>query len=248
MKKITKRIDKNSPLPLYYQLKQILQEMIDNEELQPGDVIPPERELCEVLGISRMTARKAVMELVSEGILYREQGKGTFVSQPKPQHRLNQLRGFTEEMEEKGLSVETKLLSFSFVPATVALKRELKLYPHQEEVIEIQRLRIVDGVPFALETVWLNPSRVQGLSQEDLNGGSLYTFLKENFQLIPSYATQTIEPTQLNEIESDYLTLPVGSLALLFRRTTYIDQEQVMEVTKCIYRTDKHKYEVLLTL
>src|SRR5690606_36647664 len=110
--KMARRVSKNSPIPLYYQLKEILQEMIDNEELKPGDALPSERELCEILGISRMTVRKAVMDLVNEGIVYREQGKGTFVAKPKSKHLLNKLQGFTEEMEEKGLKVKTQILSF----------------------------------------------------------------------------------------------------------------------------------------
>ncbi|WP_200880762.1 GntR family transcriptional regulator [Thermoactinomyces daqus] len=118
-----KKVSKKSPVPLYYQLKEILQEMIENEELKPGDAVPPERELCEVHGISRMTARKAVMALVNEGVLFREQGKGTFVAEPKPKHLLTRLRSFTEEMEEQGFSVRSEILSFSIVEATLQLKK-----------------------------------------------------------------------------------------------------------------------------
>lgn len=78
-----KIVSKSSPLPLHYQLKMILQEMIENEELLPGDTIPTERELCEIQKISRMTVNKAILSLVSEGILYREQGKGTFVAKKR---------------------------------------------------------------------------------------------------------------------------------------------------------------------
>ncbi|MBA4492869.1 GntR family transcriptional regulator [Paenactinomyces guangxiensis] len=241
-----RKVNKNSPLPLYYQLKEILREMIDNEELKPGDAAPPERELCEIHGISRMTARKAVTALVNEGVLYREQGKGTFVAEPKPQHQLNQLRGFTDEMMEKGLVVQTKILSFKVLEATVALKKRLKMLPHQNKVLEIQRLRIIDGLPFALETVWLNHTKVPDLTKNDLEGGSLYNVLKEKYNRVPCYATQTIEPVKLDEYESQLLQMPDESLALLFRRTTYTKNEEIMEYTKCIYRTDTHKYEVLL--
>ena len=84
-----KKIVKDSPLPLHYQLKQILLEMIENELLKPGDSIPSERELCEAQDVSRMTVNKAILSLVNEGVLYREQGKGTFVAKPKINQNLS---------------------------------------------------------------------------------------------------------------------------------------------------------------
>ncbi|MBH8607919.1 GntR family transcriptional regulator [Thermoactinomyces sp. CICC 10521] len=241
-----KKVSKKSPVPLYYQLKEILQEMIENEELKPGDAVPPERELCEVHGISRMTARKAVMALVNEGVLFREQGKGTFVAEPKPKHLLTRLRSFTEEMEEQGFSVRSEILSFSIVEATLQLKKNLKMLPDQSKVVEIKRLRYVDELPYALETVWLNHDKVPGLTQEKLEGESLYTVLKNQYQYHPAYARQTIEPISLNDYESKLLGVPNHSLAILFSRTTYLEKGEIMEFTKCIYRTDRYKYEIVL--
>ncbi|WP_022739050.1 GntR family transcriptional regulator [Laceyella tengchongensis] len=241
-----RKVLKNSPVPLYYQLKEIIQEMIDNDQLKPGDAIPPERELCEIHQISRMTARKAIIALVNEGVLYREQGKGTFVAEPKPKHLITRLKGFTEEMEEQGLSVETRMLNFSVMDATLNLKRNLRMPPHHEQVVEVKRLRIVDGEPLALETVWLDEQKVPGLSQEMLEGQSLYTVLRDHYQYQPMYARQTIEPVLTDEYESQLLGLPNHSLAILFQRTTYMGQDQVMEYTRCIYRTDRYKYEIFL--
>lgn len=244
--KMARRVSKNSPIPLYYQLKEILQEMIDNEELKPGDALPSERELCEILGISRMTVRKAVMDLVNEGIVYREQGKGTFVAKPKSKHLLNKLQGFTEEMEEKGLKVKTQILSFETEYATVKLLKILGMKDNQTQVLKIRRLRIVEGMPFALETVWLNKAMVPDLTRELLEGESLYTILKRHYHYQLGYARQTIEPIRLNEFESKLLAMQNHSLALLFRRTTFLENDEVLEYTKCIYRSDRYKYEILL--
>src|SRR5690242_9285570 len=101
--------------------------MIEEGLLKPGDLIPPERELCETQGISRMTVNKAIMALVNEGVLFREQGKGTFVAQPKMNRTLSQLKGFTEEMLEKGLIPSTKILSFEIKAATKQNKIELNM-------------------------------------------------------------------------------------------------------------------------
>lgn len=240
-----RKVSKESPIPLYYQLKEILQEMIDNEELKPGDTIPPERELCEFQGISRMTARRAILALVNEGVLTRAQGKGTFVAEPKPKHLL-QLKGFTEEMEEQGFTVRTQILSFQIAEATLKLKKQLKMERDQDLVYEIMRLRFVNDMPFAVETVWLNHGKVSGLRKEMLEDASLYSVLGVQYGLYPEYAQQTIEPIMLNEYECGLLEVKPPSLAILFRRTTYSKRGEVMEYTKCIYRADSHKYEVYL--
>ncbi len=241
-----RKVSKQNPLPLYYQLKEIIQEMIENEELKPGDPVPPERELCEIHGISRMTARKAIMALVNEGILYREQGKGTFVSEPKIKQQLSQLRGFTEEMAEKGLKTDTQILSFKIKEATKKIRSHLNMDEKNNKVIEIRRLRIVEDEPFAIEIVWIPFNMCPDLQKDMLEGKSLYKIFKEKYGYTLDYAKQTIEPIMLNEYESDLLNLDIKSLALLFRRKTYLDDGRVIEYTKAIYRSDKYKYEVLL--
>ena len=113
-----RKASKGNPLPLYYQIKEIILEMIKNEQLGPGDAIPSERELCAIQGVSRMIVNKAILELVNEGTLYRVQGKGTFVSKPKEYQKLSQLTGFTEEMASKGYNTDTKILSCFSVNVT----------------------------------------------------------------------------------------------------------------------------------
>ncbi|SHE70089.1 transcriptional regulator, GntR family [Seinonella peptonophila] len=243
-----RKVDKKSPLPLYYQLKEILLEMIENEELIPGDMAPPERELSEYHGISRMTVRKAIMDLVRAGILYREQGKGTYVAKPKPVHQLNQLLGFTEEMRGRGFDVQTKLLSFRRVPASRLLRKQLQLEQQVAQVIELVRMRYVDDEPYALERVWLNGERFRKLEPAMIEENSLYDVLKEHYFAAPHWARQTIEPIQLNREEAKLFSMPIGTLALLFCRTAYQANDEVLEYTKCIYRADQHKYEVMLTV
>lgn len=241
-----RKIVKSSPVPLYYQLKEIIQEMIDNEELKPGDPIPPERELCAIHEISRMTVREAVMALVNEGALYREQGKGTFVSKPKSKHQLSELKGLTEDMERLGHKVETKILGFDVAEATKSIGKTLNLSDMNSHVISIQRLRIVDQEPYAVETVWLDQSKCPDLTKETLEGNSLYGILRDRYSIIPNYARQTVEPIMLSEYESELLGVEPDSMALLFRRTTYSADDEIIEYTKAIYRTDRHKFEIFL--
>lgn len=241
-----KKISKESPIPLYYQLKELIQEQIEDEIFKPGDPIPTEMELCQIHNISRMTVNKAIMSLVHEGLLYREQGRGTFVAENKRKHQLNNLKGFTEEMMQKGYSVETKILSFETVEATKNKKEHLKLGEKGEKIIEIKRLRYIENEPFALETAWIPFKLCPDLDVKINNSKSLYEIFQRKYGYILAEAKQTIEPIMINDYESELLNLRKNSLALLFRRTTYLDDGQIIEYTKAIYRSDKHKYELIL--
>lgn len=242
-----KKISKDNPLPLHYQLKMVLMEMIENEDLKPGDIVPTERELCELQGISKMTANKAIMSLVSEGVLYREQGKGTFVSKPKEKQQIYKLKGFTEEMEDKGYKTSTKILSFKIKNTTKKNKIILKMPESENKLIELERLRICENDPIAIETVYLPFYLFSDITASSIDGKSLYEIFRTKYRYYPEKAKQTIEPIILNDYESNLLVQSNNALALLFNRITYMQNETPIEYTKAIYRCDKFKYEILLT-
>ncbi|HYF83691.1 MAG TPA: GntR family transcriptional regulator [Clostridia bacterium] len=240
-----KKVNKNSPLPLYYQLKDIICDLIENEELKPNDPIPPERELCEYHGVSRMTVNKAITNLVNEGLLYREQGKGTFVAKPKEGYQLSKLLSFTEDMKAKGLQVDTRIISFHKKSATKKIQKVLNLL-EKEEVFEIKRLRLIAGEPYAIETAYLPVSLCEDLTMEKLDKKSLYDILLSEYGLKMDYAHQTIEAVILDEYESEILQVQEKSIALMFSRKTYLEGDRPMELTKAVYRGDKYKFEVVL--
>src|SRR5438270_13113239 len=122
-------IYRNSPLPRYYQLKEIMRDRIRSGEWKPGDLIPSERELGEQYGISRMTARQAITDLVNEGLFYREQGKGTFVSQRKITQQLIHLTGFTEDIRARGQRPSTKVISAAMQAADEETAERLRVKP-----------------------------------------------------------------------------------------------------------------------
>ncbi|WMJ81776.1 GntR family transcriptional regulator [Clostridium sp. MB40-C1] len=241
-----KTVSKKSPIPLHYQIKEILQEMIENEELKPGDAVPTERELCEIQGVSRMTVNKAMMSLVNEGLLYREQGKGTFVAKPKKSKEILGLKSFTEEMQEKGLKTETKILSFQIKEATKRIKAILEMPNDENKVIEINRLRMSEDEPVAIEAVWIPHNLCKDMDRGTIEGRSLYETFKKKYNYFPEKAKQTIEPIILNEDECKLLNQNENALALMFRRITYIQDEVPIEYTKSIYRSDIYKYELIL--
>lgn len=240
------KVSKINPLPLYYQMKNIIREMIENEELKPGEMIPAERELCEIQGVSRMTVNKAIMDLVNEGIVYREQGKGTFVSVPKEKQQISKLKGFTEEMENKGLKSNTHILSFRVKTATKQLKTVLNLQAEESSVIEIIRLRISNEEPLAIETAWISNNIFKDLTADIIEGKSLYNIFREKYGVDPAKAKQTIEPIILSEYEAKLLNQKENSVALMFKRTTYLKDGSPIEHTNAIYRSDRYKYEIIL--
>src|ERR1700692_3080551 len=124
-------IVRKSPLPRYYQLKEIMREKIASGEWNPADLTPSERELGEQYGISRMTARQAITELVNEGLFFREQGKGTFVSRHKITQQLIRLTGFTEDIRARGQRPGTRVLSASMLPADEVAAERLRIHPGQ---------------------------------------------------------------------------------------------------------------------
>lgn len=239
-------VSKINPVPLYYQIKEILQEMIENEELMPGDMIPAERELCEIQGVSRMTVNKAIADLVNEGLLYREQGKGTFVSIPKEKHRFSKLKGFTEEMNDRGLKSSTIILYFKIKNATKQIKSTLNLDNSQAKVIEIKRLRVSADEPLAVETTWLPYHIFKDMTVGMIEGKSLYNIFRQNYSLPPAKAKETIEPLILSDYECELLNQKPNSIALVFKRTTYSEDGIPIEFTNAIYRSDRYTYEIIL--
>jgi len=238
-------IDKYQPLPIYCQLKDLLRQKIESGEWQPGDLIPSERELCNEHGISRMTVRQAVAELVNEGRLRREQGRGTFVAQPKIEQRLSSLTSFTQDMAARGKRVESQVLRQELVMAQPEVATVLGLRP-DTQVMLLERLRLVDGVPLALETCHLHFPSCESLLQEDLAHQSLYAVLARKYGLVPSRAHQQMEATKCELYPLRLLGLRQGSPVLLIRRTSLTQDGIPFEYTVSIYRGDKYVFHAEL--
>src|SRR3989442_8606422 len=185
-------IYRNSPLPRYYQLKEIMRERVKSNEWKPGDLIPSERELSEKYGISRMTARQALTDLVNEGLFYREQGKGTFVSQRKITQQLIHLTGFTEDIRARGQRPGTKVLSSEMRPADEATAEKLRISPGTL-IFRLQRLRLADGEPLAIELSQISFKGCERLLEEDLEQNSLYRVLETKYGIPLMEADQELE-------------------------------------------------------
>jgi GntR family transcriptional regulator len=205
------------------------------EQLGVGNAIPSERQLSVDLGVSRLTVRAALDELVREGLLDRKRGSGTFVREPKIAQELT-MTSFSEEMRRRGMRPASKTLSLTTTLAGAYLGRCLHVSP-SERIVVAKRLRMADGETMAIETLHVAESRVPDMTPKDLDQGSFYELLSARYGIEIVGGIQTIEPTE----ESEALGVPLHSPAFLFERTTRAQTGDIVEFVRSIYRGDRYR-------
>jgi len=208
-------------------------------QLGIGDAIPSERQLCVDLGVSRLTVRAALDDLVREGLLVRKRGSGTFVSEPKIAQELT-MTSFTEDMRRRGMVPGSRTLELRTSPAGPWLGRILHVSP-SEPIVVVKRLRLADHETMAIETLHVRASLVPGLTAEDLEERSFYELLSERYALDVVGGQQTVEATVTNEEESEALGVPLHSPAFLFERTTRSRAGEIVEYVRSLYRGDRYR-------
>jgi GntR family transcriptional regulator len=209
------------------------------EPLHVGDSIPPERQLSVDLGVSRLTLRAALDELVREGYLVRRRGAGTFVAEPKVAKGID-IASFSDDMRARGLTPGSRTIDRREIPAGARLGRILHVSP-AESILAVKRLRLADGEPMAIELLHVRSSLVPGLSARDLEENSFYDLLASRYEISIVGGTQTVEPTVTNEEESAVLGVPMHSPALLFERVTRSAAGDIVEYTSSTYRGDRYR-------
>lgn len=235
-------LDGRSPVPLYYQLKEILRQEIESGTWQPDQQIPTEADLCRQYGVSRATVRQALAVLVSEGVLYRRQGRGTFVSPAKVEQNLLGFYSFTREMVERGWAPSSRVLSADVVKARTGTARLLGIQPGAP-VVRLVRLRLVRDEPLILETTYLPSDLCPGLENEDLERQLLYDVLTKKYGLKLTGAKKYVEPVLVDQYEAQILGVKRGSPALLLERVTYADQRPVA-LCKWVVRGDRCRHYI----
>jgi GntR family transcriptional regulator len=209
------------------------------EQLGVGEAIPSERQLSAEFGVSRLTLRAALDDLVREGYLVRRRGAGTFVSEPKIAQELT-MTSFTEDMRRRGMTPGSRTLELRVVPAGARLGRILRLSP-SEPVMVAKRLRLADRETMAMETLHVPERLVPGLSAKELEERSFYELLEDRYGIVIVGGTQTIEPTVTNEEESAALGVPLHSPAFLFERVTHAGDGEIVEYVSSLYRGDRYR-------
>src|SRR5918996_3947670 len=192
------------PIPLHHQVFRDLKSALDAGEWRPGDRMPTERELATHYGCSLITVRRALDELVREGRIERTRGRGTFVLHPRLDRDIAARASFAEEMRQRGLDPETRLISARPESASVAVAGALGLEPGSP-TLYLERLRLASGEPYLLEQVHLPAERFPGLLASDLEHGSLYESLSTRYATQVVRAREALEPVLLRAREARLL-------------------------------------------
>lgn len=235
-----KIIDKQSTIPLYSQLMDILIEKIDNKELKENQKIPSERELCVLYDISRPTARKAIEELVKSGYIYKEHGKGSFVNHERYKQEFMGLYSFSEEMKKLGKKPTSKILDFRVQECGSKIASIFNCDP-RKKVYVIIRLRMADSVPLMIEKNYLPFYRFSDLTKEKLEKNSMYFLFDNEYNVSVTHAEEIFQPVLIRNDEAELLDTVEGSVGMLIERIAK-ENSYVIEYTKSISISRKYKY------
>jgi GntR family transcriptional regulator len=230
-------LDRDSAVPLYFQVENLIKKYIESGKWKGGEKIPSEQELCKMFDVSRNTVRKAISDLIEEGILYIEHGKGTFVPHKMFNHPSERLLGFSEEMKRKNVSPGAKILEKGLIDAPPFVKEILK----GNKVFNLKRLRLANDKPIAIEDAYLPKEKFPGLLDDFTEKDSLYETLKLKFGVQPYYATETIEAGLPAEEEAKLLKITTSKPILRIERRTFVKSGEIIEFVKAVYRADIYR-------
>jgi GntR family transcriptional regulator len=236
------KIDPYSKLPLYDQIERNLRDLIINGKLNPGEMMPSEWELVELYGVSRLTVRRALDDLVRQNWLERKHGVGTFVRQPTTASISASKLSFTEQMRSIGRKPSSKLISQKTSRATTKIARLLRIQ-ETEPIIEITRVRLADDEPILLETSCLSLERFPSLSNYTwTENESLYQILSEEYGVNVTGLDHTLKPVLLTETEAYYLQTKVGTPAILSEIVALTKSGTPVEYVWSVSNGDKSEF------
>lgn len=241
MNEIPLSIDKNSPTPIYYQLKEQLALLIRNGTFPIDGQLPTELAISEQLGISRGTVRQAINALVNEGRLYRVQGRGTFVSEPATVlHLAQRFASFAEDMREMNIPFTSKVLTAKIIPAEGRLVDKLGLN-YGDSVIYLERLGSVNAEPFVLAFSYLPEALCPGLPDKDLTDRPLYEILEGEYGLRLARANRTLEASLADDYEAKLLQVVKGSPIHFMHSLAYLADGRPIEYSRLRFRGDRSR-------
>jgi DNA-binding GntR family transcriptional regulator len=235
-------IDRRSPVPLYYQLSQQLEQAITSGELKPGDRVDTEVELAARYGLSRPTVRQAIQELVNKGLLVRRRGVGTQVVNTHLRRPV-ELTSLFDDLVRAHHEPSTQVLLLQTRPAPQAIASELSV-PSRSSLLYLERLRYDRGKPLAIMRNWL-PADLVDLSAEELEATGLYDLLRRSGVHI-RVANQRIGAAAATSAEARSLRVKTGAPLLTMQRTSFDHSGRAIEYAQHSYRADLYQFETTL--
>ncbi len=232
-------ISRESKVPFYYQLYEILRSHIADDHWAPGDALPTENELVETYQVSRSTVRQALDVLVSEGLIYRQRGRGTFVAHPTIEQTLSRIVSFTDDMLQRGMQPGTKVLFSGLISAPEDIAKRLNIQPG-EELTRLERLRLADGEPMSLEESYLIHRYCPGILEHDYSSEPLRRVLEDKCNVRLTHAKQTIRAVNATRKQAGKLGIKAQAALLFIERVSYSSQNIPVEFIRFYHRGDRY--------
>ncbi|HHT78993.1 MAG TPA: GntR family transcriptional regulator, partial [Actinobacteria bacterium] len=233
--------DKNIPVPIYYQIEEYIQKLIETGKLKPGEKLPTEKEFMKVLGVSRITIRRAISDLINKNMLEIKQSKGTFVKSKNFYEPVSLIiQSYTEEAIKQGFKPSTRILELKKLIPDSEIQEILKLSP-EEEIFEFKRLRLLNGEPSGIDLNYLSSNLVPGFSEKDFEETglkqSLYLVLGKKYNLTLDYAEEIITATLTTKEESELLNVKKNTPINMRIRTVFLPNSKPVLYMRSIYKT-----------
>jgi len=241
-----KTINKQSHIPFYAQLADILREIIqDSLSGDETEFLPSENELVSTYQVSRATVRQALSLLEREGLVHKVRGKGTYISKHRVRYPLTKLVATTEDMQRRGWKPGIEVLSFEEVDTHSPITESLQLDP-DERLYELCRLRLGNGQPVGLQWAFLPVKICPRLIEHDL-ASSLTQVMEQQFGIIFWSAHEFLRARLPTEFESEHLQIPINLPLIYMERITFTPEGRSVEFLQSVWRSDKYEYEFSLT-
>ena len=241
---LEKKLDKTTPVPLYFQLKELIMAEIKNGTYPKDSAIPTEKELSDMFDISRTTVRQAIAEMVQEGWLYRVKSKGTFVSQPKiNQDFIQKLESYNDQIRRTGRTPHTEVLDFKVIQATPEVADRLKIHP-EDKVIYLQRKRYADDDPIVVLKTYLPYERCSFVMEHDFEKESLYSVLSRDNSVQVHCVKRLVEAVEATASDAEKLNMKKGKPIQFFTSVGFNAFGEPIEFSLARYRGDRSSFEV----
>jgi DNA-binding GntR family transcriptional regulator len=236
-------LKQDNQVPLYVQLRESIRSSILNGQLKYGEQIPTELELSEEYKISRITVRKAILELVEEGYLVKKQGKGTFVNKRKIERKIVHFLSFSDACKANGLTASSKVIKKEIIQPTSKDQKMLQL-DEGDALLFIQRVRYAGDSPIMIENNYFSYKDFHSLLNENLDG-SIYKILEEKLDVKPVRAGElTLEIVRANEEEVNLLNTASGEPLFYMESTVYAENDQPVHIGKQYILGDSYKFNL----
>ncbi len=234
-------IDKNSVIPIYYQLAKLLEGQIRKGKLTPGEALPTEMEISARFEISRMTVRRAILELVTAGMVFTQQGKGTFVARPKLDNILFELNSFETDVKRNGLSTTTKLIDAQIIRADDRLKEKFEIVGDNIRFLYLRTVMSAENEPLTYEKKYLFYSKRKPTLESELKDPSLPGLIAAHSGQLPVSSKKVLQVAAASEEQASILAIAPNTPVFAIEQTFYDSDQKPLGWSMSIYRGDRYK-------